>query len=209
MWFAVLDRSRLQGSIRNGVLRWTDPSGRELDVYHFSVHHAYVGRDIWHSGTLYLLPRRAFRPHALLPGGPPAAEWACSDDVQPLKRLAVDPDDFPFLEQVGGHDDTELIRADELATAVLDRVRSARRTSRGLELTLDWDDAFAPVFDDYLALARRFTPDVDRRLTRLDAGRALLEVSGAAGVLQALEGSLDKRGVVLDWPQARGSGTLR
>jgi hypothetical protein len=198
MWFAVLDRSRLQGSIRNGVARWTDRDGRALDVYHFSVHHEHLGDDIWHSGTLYLLPRRTFRPNALLPGGPPTGEWASPEKVAPLKRLAVDPDDFPFLEQVGGHDDAELIRAGELSDVVLDHVRSARRVPGGLELTLEWDRAVAGVFDDYLATARRFTPDVDRRLSRIDGEDALLEVSGAAGFLQSLEGSLVKRGVPVD-----------
>jgi hypothetical protein len=198
MWFAVLDRSRLQGSIRNGVVRWTDRNGRALDVYHFSVHHEHVGEDIWHSGTLYLLARRAFRPNSLFPGGPPTGEWASPEEVEPLKRLAVDPDDFPFREQVGGHDDRELIRAGELSDVVLEHVRSARRIAGGLELTLAWDGSVAAVFDDYLALAKRFTPDVDRRLTRIDGEEALLEVSGAAGFLQSLEGSLEKRGVLVD-----------
>jgi hypothetical protein len=198
MWFAVLDRSRLQGSIRNGVIRWTDRSGRPLDVYHFSVHHEHVGGDIWHPGTLYLLPRRSFRPNSFLPGGPPTGEWASPEEVEPLKRVAVDPDDFPFLEQVGGHDDAELIRAEELSDVVLGRVRSARRIPGGLELTLEWDDRVAEVFDDYLAMARRFTPDTERRLTRVDAEDAVLEVSGAAGVLQALAGSLEERGVPVD-----------
>ena len=201
MWFAVLERSRLRGSIRNGVLRWTDPSASALDVYHFSVHHEYVGGDIWHSGTLYLLSRRSFRPNALFPGGPPSAEWASLEAVEPMKRLAVDPGDFPFRERVGGHDDSELIRADELAAVVLDRVQSARRTSRGLELRLDWDGTLAAVLEDYLPLATRFTPDTERRLTRVNGRTALLEVSGPAGVLQALENSLDRRGVRTSDPQ--------
>ena len=209
MWFAVLDRSRLQGSIRNGVLRWTDRGGRPLDVYHFSVHHEHVGEDIWRSGTLYLLPRRPFHPNSFLPGGPPSGEWASPEEVEPLKRIAVDPDDFPFVKQVGGHDDTELIRADGLAALVLDRASSARRIPGGLELSLAWDDTLAAVFEEYLATSKTFTPDVDRRLIRVDGDGALLEISGAAGVLQSLEGALERRGVAVDRPQARGSGALR
>jgi len=198
MWFAVLERSGLEGSIRNGVTRWTDRSGGELDAYHFSVHHEHVGGDIWRSGTLYLLPREPFRPNSFLPGGPDTGEWASPQEVEPLKRLAVDPDDFPFLDQVGGHDDTELIRAGRLSDVVLDHVRRARRMPGGLELALDWDDSLAAVFDDYLETARTFTPDVERRLTRVDADGALLAVRGAAGFLQSLEGSLAKRDVPVD-----------
>jgi hypothetical protein len=77
-------------------------------------------------------------------------------------------------------------------------VRAACRIPGGLELTLEWDASLAEVIDDYLATARRFTPDVDRRLSRIDGEDALLEVSGAAGFLQSLEGSLVKRGVPVD-----------
>ena len=115
-----------------------------------------------------------------------------------MKRLAVDPDDFPFLDQVGGHDDKELIRAGRLSDVVLDHVRRARRMPGGLELALDWDDSLAAVFDDYLETARTFTPDVERRLIRADADGALLAVRAAAGFLQSLEGSLAKRDVPVD-----------
>lgn len=100
MWFAVIDRQRLQGSIQNGVMRWTDRLGHALDLYQFSVHHELVGTDIWRSGTLYLLPRESFRPIPFFPGGPDSNEWASPNELQPLKRLAIDPEDFPFLGQV-------------------------------------------------------------------------------------------------------------
>jgi len=198
MWFAVLDRSGLLGSIRNGILGWTDRDGRELHVYHFSVHHEYVGGDIWRSGTLYLLPREPFRPNSFFPGGPDTGEWASPKEVEPMKRLAVDPEDFPFLGEVGGHDDTELIRAGDLSDVVLDHVLSARRMPGGIELMLEWDDSLAAVIDDYFATTRTFTPDVERRLTRVDAGGALLAVRGAAGFLQSLEGSLARRDVPIE-----------
>jgi hypothetical protein len=198
MWFAVIDRSALTGSIRNGVLRWSDRGGRELDVYHFSVHHDHVGGDIWRPGTLYLLPRDTFRPNSLFPGGPAASEWASPQAVRPLKRLAVEPGDFPFLSRVGGHDDTELIHAGELSEVVLDHAVRSHRVDGGLVLTLEWDEHVAAVFDEYLETWRRFTPDVDRRLLRRDPDEAQLKIRGTLGFLQALEGALAKRDVVLD-----------
>lgn len=198
MWFAVLARPRLRGSIQNGVIRWSDRTGGVLDVYHFSVHDAHVSEDVWRPGTLYLLPREPFRPNLWLPGGSPTGEWTSPEEVRPLKRVALEPEDFPFRELVGGHDDTDLIRADELSRVVLDRVRSARRTADGLELTLEWDVPLAEVAEDYLESARRFTPDVDRRLVRRDAESALLEIRGPGGVLQALEGSLARREIAVD-----------
>ena len=53
-------------------------------------------------------------------------------------------------------------------------------------------------FDEYLETTRKFTPDVERRLTRVDAEGALLAVRAAAGYLQSLEGSLAKRDVVVE-----------
>ena len=195
LWFAVLDRSDLHGSIQNGVLRWTNREGRDLDVYFFSVHHEYVGREIWRPGTLYLLPREQFRPLPFFPGGPDSFEWASADEVRPLKRIAVEPEDFPFRDQVGGHDDSAVIDADRLSDVVLSHVRGARRIEGGLELAIAWDDDVAGVFDDYVALTANLTPDVERRLVSRSAADATLEVRAPEGFLQSFELSLARRGI--------------
>ncbi len=195
LWFAVLDRARLRGTIRNGVQRWTDREGRTLDLYFFSVDHSHVGDDIWRSGTLYLLPRDAFRPSPFFPGGPDSNEWASPKEVRPLKRLAVDPEDFPFRDRVGGHDDSELIRGEEISDVVFDRVRRASRVPGGFDLALEWDEEVAAVLDEYLALTRKYMPDVDRRLVG-----STLEIRGPAGFLQSFEKSLERRGIVVSEP---------
>lgn len=198
MWFAVLDRDRLEGSIRNGVLRWTSGDGRTLDLYHFSVHEGHVGGDIWREGTLYLLPRATFRANPLVPGGPPSSEWASPEAVRPLKRIAVEPEDFPFRDQVGGHDDSLVIEASRLGEIVLARATSARRIEGGLAIELDWDAEVDVIADDYLDVTRTLTPDVERRfVTAADGGRRL-EIRAAPGFLQSLEASLRKRGLELD-----------
>jgi hypothetical protein len=204
MWFAVLDRSGLRGSIRNGVMRWTDREGRALDLYHFSVDRSHVGGEIWRPGTLYLLPRERFRPSPFFPGGPDGSEWASPVEVWPLKRLAVEPEDFPFRNDVGGHDDSELIRTEELAEVVLDHAHSASRLEDGFALALAWDDELAAIFDEYLALTARYTPDVERRLSSREGGSATLEIRGSAGFLQSFEASLARRGIELSEP-GRGS----
>jgi hypothetical protein len=198
LWFAVLDRSGLDGSIQNGVTRWTDREGSGRDFYFFSVHHEYVGRDIWRPGTLYLLPRESFRSSPYFPGGPDSFEWASPDEVRPLKRIAVEPDDFPFRDQVGGHDDSAVIEAGRLSDVVLSRVRSARRIEGGLELTFAWDDEVAAVFDDYVELSRKLMPDVERRLTSHGGDEATMEVQAPEGFLQSFELSLARRGIEVE-----------
>jgi hypothetical protein len=193
LWFAVLDRPRLRGTIRNGVQRWTDREGRPLDLYFFSVDHSHVGDDIWRAGTLYLLPRDSFRASPFFPGGPDSNEWASPEEVRPLKRLAVAPEDFPFRDRVGGHDDSELIRFEGISGAVLDRVRGTGRVEGGFDLVLECDEEVATVLDEYLALARKYTPDVDRRLVG-----STLEIRGPAGFLQSFEKSLGRRGLEVE-----------
>jgi hypothetical protein len=190
LWFAVIDRSQLRGTIRNGVQRWTDREGRAVDLYFFSVDHSHVGGDIWRSGTLYLLPREPFRPSPYFPGGPDSNEWASPEEVRPLKRLAVDPEDFPFRDRVGGHDDSELIRGEEISDVVFERARGATRVPGGIDVVLEWDDELAAVFDEYLALSRKYLPDVERTLVG-----STLEIRGPAGFLQSFEHSLAKRGI--------------
>jgi hypothetical protein len=51
----------------------------------------------WRNGWVYLLPRATFTRH---PSGP---EWLSPVAVRPLGRIAVTPEDFPFLHDVARH----------------------------------------------------------------------------------------------------------
>ena len=103
MWFAVIDRDNLTGSIRNGVMSWTDRTGKPIDLYNFSVHHDFVGREIWRTGTLYLFRQEEFTPISFYPGGPTSNVWASESARNPLARLSTEPADFPIRDRVGGH----------------------------------------------------------------------------------------------------------
>ena len=91
-----------------------------------------------------------------------------------------------------------MLEAERLSNAVFDRVRKARRFPGGFELTLAWDDEVAGVIDDYLALARKLTPDVERRLVSRGANEATMDVRGPEGYLQSFEHSLAKRGIEVE-----------
>ena len=193
MWFAVIDRDKLIGSIRNGVMSWTDRTGESIDL-NFSVHHDFVGGEIWRTGTLYLFRRDDFTPNSFYPGGPASNEWTSESTLTPLARLTIEPADFPFRDRVGGHDDGELIAAEAVGEIVMARVTGARSIPGGVLVTLRWDDEVAGVWDEYLASRLRFNPDVQRTLT-LDHGNARMEVRGPDGFLQAYVASLYKSGV--------------
>jgi hypothetical protein len=194
MWFAVIDRSKLDGSIRNGVLNFT--SGDEaLDVYNFSVHHEYLGQEIWRTGTLYLLPSETFEAIPFYPGGPPSNEWASTVELRPIARIEIRPLDFPFLDRVGGHDDSELIAAEKIGEIVTEHIDTAQRTAGGIAVHLRWDEEIAQIIEPYLESRRRFTPDVIRHHRIEPNGEHWLDLEGPDGYLQAYQKLLTTRGI--------------
>ncbi len=195
MWFAVIDRSKLEGSIRNGVFSFESDDGETLDVYNFSVHYELVDQPIWRTGTLYFLSPDTFSPIPFYPGGPPSNEWASTLELRPIARLEVRPEDFPFLDRVGGHDDSELIASEKLGDVVTEHIDSARRTDGGVTVRLRWDDEIAGVIDPYLETRRRFTPDVIRRHRVEPSGEHWLDIDGPEGFLQTYEHTLKSHGV--------------
>jgi hypothetical protein len=194
MWFAVIDRPKLQGSIRNGVLNFAT-SSETLDVYHFSVHHELLGQSLWRTGTLYLLSPETFEPIPFYPGGPPSNEWASTVELRPIARLEVRPEDFPFRDQVGGHDDSELIAAEKLGDIVTDHIDAAHRIEGGVAVRLRWDNDIAAIIEDYLESRRRFTPDVNRQLRIEPSGDHWIEIEGPDGFIQTYQKMLSSRDI--------------
>jgi hypothetical protein len=124
MFFAVIDRGRLDGSIRNGVLYFHNRAGDRLALYNFSINKDNLPDRPYHTGALYLLPRTTFIRQKL-GGGAPANEWASLSPVRPTASLLIDPDDFPFLDRIGGHDDGPLVRAQTLQKRLMEAVVAA------------------------------------------------------------------------------------
>ena len=63
----------------------------------------------WRPGVVYLLPGASFKPQAPLSREGMTVHIAQAQSpttVAPLARLAIQPDDFPFLAQIRGHDDS-------------------------------------------------------------------------------------------------------
>jgi hypothetical protein len=118
MFFAVVDRGRV-GSITNACVSLADEAGNIQGPYYvFSVSRTALPNQPWRTGTVYLLPRSTFTIQPPMPFGPYQvhfAQLASLVPVQPLAKLTVTPQDFPFLAQIRGHDDHRL---QEYATAL-------------------------------------------------------------------------------------------
>jgi hypothetical protein len=118
MFFAVVDRDRV-ASITNACVRLADQTGALHGPYYvFSVSQSALPARPWRTGTVYLLPRSTFITQSPMEFGPyqvNIAQLASFEPVQPLAKLTVTPQDFPFLAQIRGHDDE---RIQEYATAL-------------------------------------------------------------------------------------------
>ena len=118
MFFAIVDRERVM-SVTNACVRLADETGNLHGPYYvFSVSQAALPNRPWRTGTVYLLPRSTFTFQPPIPFGPNEvhiAQLASLVPVQPLAKLTVTPEDFPFLMQIRGHDDQRL---QEYATAL-------------------------------------------------------------------------------------------
>lgn len=110
LYFAIIDRKGFKGlslfnscvQIRMAENQWSDP------YYFFSVSHFARVQNPWCDGMVYILPRQTFEQeaHQQAQGMEIAfPHWISREAVQPVARLRVTPQDFPFLEQVHGHDD--------------------------------------------------------------------------------------------------------
>ena len=106
--FAVMDRARGVTSLVNSCARIIGPDGSRSEPYYFfSINADALPRRPWRRGTIYLLARHSFEPQAPQPDRGlqlEVAQWASPVAVRALARLPVEPGDFPFLEQLHGHD---------------------------------------------------------------------------------------------------------
>lgn len=106
IFFAVVDSRRAQAGIL--VNACVHIPGEPEPLYFFSIGQAALQRGPWREGTVYILPRTGFEPEPPITMGGlqvRSGQLASRRAVAPLAKLAVTPEDFPFLDRVRGHDD--------------------------------------------------------------------------------------------------------
>lgn len=198
MFFAVLDKTTYKGSMRNGVM-WVDADGNELDfdaarvpegaykVYKFSLNANEIGRKPWREAMLYILPRQTFeqlrdRDGILI------AEWASRVQVKPLAKLRLSPKDFPFVDRVTGHDDSEVLRTAELAHQLVTQAHTFEELNDGFAFRYPFSDERMAQAQEYGEVLRRFI-DAARVQVERDADGMCIRIQGP----EALKDSLARR----------------
>ncbi len=119
MFFAIVNREQYALTVNNACIRLIDREGNANGPFYvFSISATELARQPWRAGTVYLLPNTTFQQQAAFLFGNyevQIPQLASLSPVQPLARLYVAPSDFPFLQQIRGHDDRRL---PEYATAM-------------------------------------------------------------------------------------------
>jgi hypothetical protein len=169
MFFAVVDRPRLRGSIRNGVTYFHNRAGEQLAVYNFSINQEQLPEKPWTAGALYFLPRSSFE-RQMLGEQAYANEWTCPNEVRPLARLDVDPEDFPFLDQISGHDDGLLLRNDILAETLRSAALAANLEEACFTITVPASPEMAQALTEWVEIQKSLIPTAQFSVTEMAAG---------------------------------------
>ncbi|WP_420645106.1 hypothetical protein [Candidatus Leptofilum sp.] len=192
LFFAVVNRSKLPGSIRNGVQYFQNDDGDEISVYNFSINQEWLDKEPWHSGTLYVLPRETFRRMPLSAAGGLSNEWVSEVPVKPLVRIPISPEDFPFLDQVGGHDDSELINLGALGKQITEATTNADLGEDCLKMKLDYTAELGETILQYIPLAQKYIPTARFVLRFEPESDVWLEMSGPPAVMQVMRDRVEK-----------------
>jgi hypothetical protein len=107
IYFAIVDRDRPLTSLVNGCFRVVTGDGLSDSYYFFSIDADALPHPPWRDGTIYLLPDDTFerQPRWRSDGVEiESVQVASRVPVTPLAKLAVSPEEFPFLDQVRRHD---------------------------------------------------------------------------------------------------------
>ncbi len=109
IYYAILDRTA-QPTMRmvNSTVRVGTADRLSAPHYFFSISKAALQHRPWRSGTVYLLPADSFETQPPMPVEDAwihVAQAASATPVRPVAKLTVSPADFPFLDQIRGHDD--------------------------------------------------------------------------------------------------------
>lgn len=109
LYFAVLDKTGMMGT-SNGAIHLLDQAGTLIRRYFYTLAVDHLRSRPWKPGAMYILPGEGCEPDPAMLGmtaGPYAVQvthWIYRGELQPLARLNVEPEDFPYLDQVWGYD---------------------------------------------------------------------------------------------------------
>lgn len=185
MFFAVTNRQKITGSIRNGFSTFSKDD-EEIRVYHFSINKDWLDQDPWHTGMIYFLPRETFKRMPVSVEGGESNEWVSEVPLKPLAKMLIEPEDFPFLDQVGGHDDSELIALGEMGKRITAVTLEHKVENERLIMKLDYSPAIGQLLLEYIPIMQKFIPTAQVNLRFEPEDGVYYEFAGPPAVMQVM-----------------------
>lgn len=108
MYYAILDREQHPMMLCNSCIRICADGQTSDPYYFFSISREALLLQPWRTGTVYLLPADTFEIQPRISVDESLIEVAQAASplpVEPVAKLSVLPGDFPFLNEIKGHDD--------------------------------------------------------------------------------------------------------
>lgn len=186
MFFAITDRQKITGSIRNGFSVFRKEDGAEIRIYNFSINKDWLDKEPWRTGMMYFLPRETFRRMPVSVEGGESNEWVSEVPLKPLAKMIIEPTDFPFLDQVGGHDDSELIALGEMGQRITAVVTAHQMQENRLIMKLDYSAEVGQLFLEYIPIMQKFIPTAQVILRFEPEDGVYYEFAGPPAVLQVM-----------------------
>jgi len=115
LYFAIIDRKKYpEITLFNSCLQARiAPDKFSEPLYFFSITQSVLIHKPWCTGAIYILPRQFFIQESTQQAQGTEIvfpHWISSQSAQPIAKLLVGADDFPFLNQIHGHNDEKLVR---------------------------------------------------------------------------------------------------
>jgi len=187
MFYAILDRRRYKGPMRNAFERVVDATGQARHSYSFSIDADSLAQSPWIEGMVYAFERASFSP-VMGEDGRPLLEWTSAQAVRPMLKVCIRPDDFPFLNQVRGHDG----RLGVLAMKLLGAFDEKQELSDGYAFSYKWSSEWASDVMKLIDLFRLHMPPIRLEVvSEAKGGPVWLYLRGGPELKRSIEQSLE------------------
>ena len=193
MFFAVTNRQKITGSIRNGFSTFRKEDGEEIRVYQFSINKDWLDKEPFHTGMIYFLPRETFKRMPVSVEGGESNEWVSEVPLKPLAKMIIEPADFPFLDEVGGHDDSELIALGEMGKQITAVTTEHKVEDERLVMKLEYSKEIGELLLAYIPMLQKFIPTAQITLRFEPEDGVYYEFVGPPAVMQVMVSRLEEK----------------
>lgn len=190
LFFAILNRDNYVGSMSIGAYRLSDATGLATTHYFFSINKEMLKLWPFRRGTIYLLPKDTFKP-AADGQGVILEEWISQEPVQVLASLSISPEDFPLLDKIWGHNESEVAWLRDTIRICLGAVEERNELQNGYCFRFPGGDEWATRLAELCRQQQKFCPILDFELMPgSNNGPIYLKATGPEGGKQIISSIL-------------------